>query len=157
MLTQSQSNFLAMAAGAAVASERTTGVPAAFTLSQAIFESGWGSAMPGNNCFGIKADGHGSGTHYSVTKEFLNGTWRTMSLTFESYSTLADCFNDHGRLICQGPYLAAWNQYKLDHLIEPYIRGIAAHYATDPTYASKMIAESQSGIVTNAIAAARLS
>lgn len=155
MLTPQQQAFLDMAAAAAVASERATGVPAAFTLSQAIFESGWGSAMPGNNCLGIKADAHGSGVHYSITREYLNGTWHTMSLAFESYATLADCFKDHCRLICQGPYLAAWSQYRKDHLMEPYIRGIAAHYATDPAYAVKMIAEANCAIVTSAVAKAR--
>ncbi|MEV8539192.1 hemopexin repeat-containing protein [Streptomyces sp. NPDC051572] len=39
----------------ATASETATGVPALVTLGQAALESGWGTAAPGNNFFGIKA------------------------------------------------------------------------------------------------------
>ena len=153
-LTPQQQAFLSMAAIAANQSEQATGVPAAFTLSQAIFESGWGSAMPGNNCFGIKADGHGSGVHYSITQEYLNGQWHTMSLAFESYGTLTDCFNDHARLITQGPYLSAWQAYQQGHDMDAFIRAVSPIYATDPTYAAKMLSEAHSLIVTQALVAA---
>lgn len=117
---------------------------AAFTASQCVLESSYLSRAPNFNCFGIKADGHGSGTQYVLTHEFLNGQWQEMSLAFETYPSLAACFADHARLIRQGVYLPAWQQYRVDHNIDNYIRGVSAHYATDPRYSDQMIAETHS-------------
>lgn len=157
MLTPQQQSFLSAAALAAVQSESTTGVPAELTLSQAIFESGWGARMPHNNCFGIKTDGHGCGKQAILTHEFLNGKWLEESLDFEAYRTLADCFADHSRLLINGaPYQQAWTAFQMDHDVDSFIRGVAAKYATDPSYADKIIGEAHSGTVTMALAAARL-
>jgi len=62
MLSPSQLNWLHVGGLASVASERRTGVPAALSLAQSVFESGWGAHFSGlNNCFGIKANGRGIG------------------------------------------------------------------------------------------------
>jgi GH24 family phage-related lysozyme (muramidase)/flagellum-specific peptidoglycan hydrolase FlgJ len=39
----------------AVATEKSTGIPAVAVLAQAALETGWGKAAPGNNFFGIKS------------------------------------------------------------------------------------------------------
>jgi flagellum-specific peptidoglycan hydrolase FlgJ len=105
MLTQPQEDFLALASKSAVQSEMQTGFPAAITVAQAIYESGWGKAMPGNNALGIKSDSKGSGVQYVLTEEYLNGQWIKEPLAFETYASVADCFVDHARLITTGaPY-----------------------------------------------------
>ena len=71
MLTPSQVQFLTAAASAAVSCEKITGVPAALTVAQAVFESGWGSHCPGCNCFGIKANGRGCGTQLQSTRLYV--------------------------------------------------------------------------------------
>jgi len=156
MLTASQQQFLAMAAAAAVACERDTKLPAAFTLAQAIFESGWGSSMPGNNCFGIKPDHHGSGIQYCLSAEFVNGTWEKKPEAFEKYATLADCFIDHARLLTLGdPYIAAWAQYLQDQDLAGFVGRVGAVYGTDPKYREKIWEEMHSQSVIEAIASAR--
>jgi flagellar protein FlgJ len=144
-----------VAAPAAIASEQATGIPATLTLAQAIFESAWGSRAPNNNCFGIKADAHGSGVQYVLTHEYLNGQWEEMPLAFEKYDNLADCFSDHARLIQQGVYASAWGQYQQDHDLDAFIKGVAAHYATDPNYYTEIDAEAHSGTVQNALQSVR--
>ena len=144
-----------VAAPAAVSSERTTMVPGELTLSQAIFESAWGSRSPGNNCFGIKCDAHGSGVQYVLTHEYLNGQWKEMPLAFEKYATLTDCFSDHARLIQQGVYAPAWAQYQKDRDLDAFIKGVAVHYANDPGYYTEIYAEANSDTVKNALSVAR--
>lgn len=157
MLTPKQQQFLVMAAGAAVASERATKLPATLTVAQAVWESGWGSRMPGNNCFGIKPDHHGSGVQYFVSNEFINGAWRKESEAFEKYDTLADCFNDHARLITQGaPYQEAWERFLQDGDVDGVAARVSKVYGTDPQYAEHMLNMMHSQAVSQAVAAARV-
>ena len=156
MLTPQQVQFLNSAALAAVACEKTTGVPAALTVAQAVFESGWGSHCPGCNCFGIKANGRGCGTQLQSTSEFVNGQWTHPVLEFECYASLADCFTDHGWLISRGaPYAQVWKQFQEDHNYPQFVLGLAKIYATDPGYGGTILSFSTSTTVSNAIAAAR--
>jgi flagellum-specific peptidoglycan hydrolase FlgJ len=154
VLTPSQQAAVVTIATAAVTCQRLTGCPAALSAAQCIFESSYLTRAPGNNCFGIKVDAHGSGTQYVVTHEFLNGQWLEMPLAFESYLTLADCFADHARLIQSGVYAPAWQAYLAGRDLDAYIRGVAAHYATDPAYATNMLAEAHSSTVSQALALA---
>jgi len=132
--------YLVQAARAAVECERETGCPAEVSVAQWALESAWGKRAPGNNCFGIKDTDRYPDSRYVVTKEYLNGEWRTMKLAFEVYPTLKDCFIDHACLItrlksCYGP---AWLQYLEDRDLDAYIDGISRYYATDPQYAVKI-------------------
>lgn len=151
MLTPEKQGWLGKAAVAAIASEKATGCPASLTLSQAIFESAWGERMPGNNALGIKADAHGSGKQAILTHEYLNGKWEEMPLEFETYDSLEDCFSDHARLIQSGIYAAAWADYQATGNLDRYIATVARHYATDPSYTQKIIAEAHSGTVHDAL------
>jgi flagellum-specific peptidoglycan hydrolase FlgJ len=74
---------------------------------------------------------------------------------FEAYPSLAACFIAHAKLIEGGPYAKAWAQYQTDHNLDNLIRGIAIHYATDPSYAAIIIQLANSPHVTAAIVAAR--
>lgn len=150
-LTPEQQDALQKIATAAVASEQETGVPGELTAAQCIYESAWLSRCPGNNCFGIKSDAHGSGVDYVLTHEWINGKEIEEPLAFETYATLADCFADHARLIQCGVYAAAWEQYRIDHNLDNYIKGVAAHYATAPDYFTEIDAEAHSATVQNAL------
>lgn len=160
MLTVQQQQALVQIATAAVASERTTQLPAELSAAQCIFESGWLSRCPGNNCFGIKPDDHGAGVQYFISKEFLNGEWKTEQEAFEKYDTLADCFTDHARLITQGaPYAAAWGKYLASEPkdLDGLIHGICPIYATDPDYTTKILTEAHSTLLAQALTTARQS
>jgi type VI secretion system secreted protein VgrG len=153
MLTPEQLSALQKIASAAVVAERETGCPAELSTAQAILESSWLTRCPGMNAFGIKATD--SCATYQITKEYLGGQWKTMTLAFEAYDSLADCFNAHARLIQGGPYLPAWKRYQADRDLNGLIDGIAHIYASDPTYSVQIKVLAHGPNVTAAIAAAR--
>jgi flagellum-specific peptidoglycan hydrolase FlgJ len=156
MLTEDQAAALSLIAAAAVAGEKATGLPAELSAAQCIFESGWLARSPGNNCFGIKADGHGAGTQYVVSREFLDGAWVTETEAFEKYASLAACFADHARLITTlAAYAPGWEKYQQDHDVDRLILAIGPIYATDPGYAEEILEEAHAADVTAAIAEAR--
>lgn len=133
MLTVAQSAALEKIGEASVACERLTGIPAELTAAQCILESGWLAHAPQNNCFGIK---HSSGPdNYQLTREYLNGNWLQCEQDFQAYDSLAACFAAHARLLKQGPYQPAWEEYQKTHDLPEFISGISAHYATDLWYA----------------------
>jgi flagellum-specific peptidoglycan hydrolase FlgJ len=138
MLTPNQLQGLSAAAQAAVACEKETGLPAEITVAQWALESGWGSAAPGNNCFGIKAY-PGCQVQSFQTQEVINGERKMLTLEFAAFESLQACFEKHARLLTQGaPYAQAWAQYQQNHDVAALIDGIAPHYATDPHYAAKL-------------------
>jgi flagellum-specific peptidoglycan hydrolase FlgJ len=153
-MTPQQEQALTRIAQAAVAAERTTGCPAELSAAQCIEESAWLTRAPGCNCFGIKA----TDTHetYEQTKEYLNGQWQTMTLAFEAYDSLADCFVAHARLIQGGRYLPAWQQYQTDHSLDNLISNIAPIYASDPGYAAEIRTLAHGPHVAAAIVSQRL-
>jgi|SRR5882672_8420961 len=180
-LTPEQQDFLLKAAQASVESERETGCPGEISLSQSIFESGWGKHMPGNNCFGIKIHGDWEAQYLPTTEWFndaqcaaflakdnqrtaklrelvqQNGDRKLYDCTdaFSAYPTMADCFSDHARLIQNGVYASAWQKYQQDRDLDSYIAGISAHYATAPGYSKQITDEAHSGTVQRALQAAR--
>ena len=156
MLTQLQIVFLSLAADAAVASEKATGVPASLSLAQCVFESEWGAHMPGNNCFGLKANGRGCGNCVLPTREWVNGAWTIQNLAFEKYASLTDCFDDHGWLISKGPpYAAAFAQFKRDGNVAALILGVGSKYATAPGYGQTILTFAKSDTIQKALRAAR--
>ncbi|GEM_PF-2566110 len=141
--TESQAAFILSIARAAQASQRETGVPASVTLAQAILETYWGSsrlAREANNYFGIKArerPGSAGVVWYSVW-EHIAGSDTVQNEPFRAYADLQDSFIDHGRFFAENGRYAAAMEHRSDprafaHLIA------AAGYATDPSYASKLI------------------
>ena len=145
-----QEAFIARAARAARATAKEYDVPAAVTLAQAALESDWGRAHMGdaNNYFGIKAYDKGGvpqigpiakGFITLPTREVVNGRSITVNARFRAYGSMADSFRDHANFLkVNSRYAPAF-----DHTDEPdaFARAIAkAGYATDPSYADKLIA-----------------
>ncbi len=122
-----------------------SGVPAQLILSQAALESGWGKreimhadGSTSHNLFGIKATPAWKGKTVDVmTTEYQNGVARKMTQTFRAYDSYAESFADYARLIgtnkrYEGVKQAASPQEAAQRIQE-------AGYATDPSYAKKLI------------------
>ncbi len=166
MLNPKQSEFLALASSAAVAAEALSGVPAELTTAQAILESGWGRACPGNNCFGIKATPRNPRVVTVTTQEVFTqeqlANWKRHHPTkpvriigtvtdgrmrvelddaFAAFDDLAACFIEHDHLLTQvEPYESALADFKAKDNLAAYIERVAVTYATDPNYAKSIFA-----------------
>lgn len=106
-----QAEFLKLAAPAAIQSQRMTGIPASITIAQAILESGWGRsalATEANNYFGIKATAHLTPDQYieMPTHEFVDGRSTPKMAKFARYTSPAESFASHARLISSAPRYA---------------------------------------------------
>jgi hypothetical protein len=137
--------FIAAVGAAAQTSRKATGVPASVTVAQAILESDWGRsrlARQGNNLFGIKALGGGRGPAGIVTL----ATWEhtpdgdvIVQAPFKAYSTLVQSIGDHGKFFTRNRRYA--DAMAVANDARAFAREIQdAGYATDPSYASKLIA-----------------
>src|ERR1700761_4107507 len=75
-------------------------VPVSVTLAQWVVESAWGAAMPpgSNNPFGIKAAADQPSVE-SATLEVINGASVTTTARFRKFASLAEAFEQHGRLL----------------------------------------------------------
>ncbi|HZT09357.1 MAG TPA: glucosaminidase domain-containing protein [Chloroflexota bacterium] len=126
-------------------SQRLTGVPASVTLAQAILETYWGTsflARDANNYFGIKAyekPGTAGVVWIDAWEVDANGRDVNYPAPFRRYADPADSLVDHGRFFLENSRYA----YALQATSDPkeFARRInAAGYATDPNYATKLIA-----------------
>jgi hypothetical protein len=140
----SGNDFIATVGAAAQRSFKTTGVPASVTVAQAILESDWGRSRltrQGNNLFGIKALGSVTGPAGVVTLatwEHLNGGDVVVQAPFKAYYTLEQSIDDHGRFLTRNKrYAGAMSVADDAHAFARAIQD--AGYATDPSYASKLI------------------
>ena len=130
---------------AAEQAEAETGIPAAFILSQAAHESGWGQreiknadGSSSHNVFGIKAGASWKGAVTEVTTtEYVNGQPQKVKAKFRAYATPEEAFRDYANLIKNSPRYAK--------VVEQggTAQGFAvnlqrAGYATDPAYAAKL-------------------
>lgn len=118
---------------AAIASFKRWSIPVSVTLAQWVVESAWGAAMPpgSNNPFGIKAAA-GQPAVESATREVYNGESVMISAKFRKFDTLAEAFDQHGRLLATGaPYRTAMT---LTANPEAFADSLTGVYATDPQY-----------------------
>ena len=140
----SDTDFINVVGAAARRSSTTTGVPASVTVAQAILESDWGRSRlsrQGNNLFGIKALGSVTGPAGVVTLT----TWEhvdtgdvVVEAPFKAYYTLEQSIDDHGGFFTRN------KRYRAALAVADDARAFAreiqdAGYATDPSYASKLI------------------
>jgi flagellum-specific peptidoglycan hydrolase FlgJ len=138
-----QERFIASIAEAAVASHDRTGVPASVTIAQAILETYWGSsrlAREANNYFGIKAQTKPgpAGVVNFIVWEVIGGRNVMRSEPFRVYHSIAESFVDHGRFFIENGRYAGAMAARDD--ARQFAREInRAGYATDPTYAGKLI------------------
>lgn len=123
---------------AAQAAQRKWRVPASASLGQYGLESGWGAHMPGGsaNPFGIKAR-KGEPSVSAKTSEFVHGRWVRISAPFRKFADLAEAFEAHARLIATVPVYLPAMQALPD--LGAFVAKLAAHYATDPHYASSLM------------------
>jgi flagellar protein FlgJ len=123
--------------------QNETGIPASITLGQIILESSGkyagglsGLAAQAKNLFGIK----GSGTAGSIsmpTSEYVNGDYRTQLANFRAYNSFYDSMVDHAKVLSASRYTQYLSKATS---VNDYASGIAkGGYATDPTYASKLL------------------
>ena len=119
----------------AVAEMQRTGVPASITLAQGIIESGSGLstlAVNGNNHFGIKCHNSWKGGTMKMDDDRKNECFRT-------YNTPEESFRDHSDFLrYRARYKFLFDLDRRDY--KGWAFGLKqAGYATDPSYASKLI------------------
>ena len=145
--------FVQQHTGAAQEAEAATGIPAAFMVSQAALETGWGrkeirhaDGQPSYNLFGIKAGGSWKGPVAEVaTTEYVNGKAQKVMAKFRAYGSYAESFTDYARLMKDSPrYQAAVGGASAKTVAKSdsasaFAQGLQrAGYATDPAYADKL-------------------
>lgn len=132
-----QSEFIGKVKGGAQESMKNYGILASLTIAQAILESGWGEHAPGNNLFGIKANGWKGKTQILTTTEYVNGRAVKVKAAFRVYGSWDESIADHAKfLVTNARYknLIGEKNYKLA------CQKIQSDgYATSPTYAQKLI------------------
>lgn len=114
------------------------------SLAQAILESDWGeSGLSQNyyNLYGVKA-GAAEPSVQLETSEYIDGKRITIMAPFRVYNSWAESVEAHAKLLTYGvdwnpklyePVLKAKNYKEAAHALQK------AGYATDPTYAQKII------------------
>ena len=114
------------------------------SLAQAILESDWGeSGLSQNyyNLYGVKA-GAAEPSVQLETSEYVDGKWITIMAPFRVYNSWTESVEAHAKLLTYGvdwnpklyePVLKAKNYKEAAHALQK------AGYATDPTYAQKII------------------
>jgi hypothetical protein len=137
--------FVNDVSSAAIVASTSTGVPASVTVAQAILESDWGRSalsQSANNYFGIKAVGGlgNDGVVWLPTGEFdAQGQSYETTSAFRAYRSLDDSFADHDRMLSTSSRYQAAMQAASD--ARQFAEDLeSAGYATDPDYASKLIA-----------------
>lgn len=135
------SKFTDAVIAAAQLSQKTWGVPASVSLAQFALESAYGTRMPtgSNNPFGIKASGNYPFVT-SSTREVIGGKSVIVQAKFRKFADFNEAFDAHAKLLATvGLYASAMKAWKVDHDLETGVRLMSAHYATDPSYAAKIL------------------
>ena len=131
--------------GAARQAEAATGIPAAFMVSQAALETGWGrkeirhaDGTPSFNLFGIKAGGSWKGPVAEVmTTEYVDGKAQKVVAKFRAYGSYAESFADYAGLMKGSRRYAG--VVASSSSAQGFAQGLQrAGYATDPAYADKL-------------------
>ena len=119
-------------------------VYASITIAQAILESNWGKstlAAKYYNLFGVKSD-YPNNSKVLRTQEYVNGEWITINGRFQVYASWNASIDEHALLMVNG---TTYNSQQYAQVIAATSYQDAAQalqnagYATDPTYASKLI------------------
>lgn len=114
-------------------------------IAQAALETGWGKAInrdasgrSSHNLFNIKADSRWDGPSVAVnTLEYENGMARREVARFRRYDSFAESFNDFVRFLkTNDRYQSALATNNANEFVKELH---AAGYATDPSYADKVL------------------
>ena len=145
--------FVQQHSAAAKAAEEKTGVPAAFMVSQAALETGWGrkeikhaDGTPSYNLFGVKAGANWKGPTADITTtEYVNGKPQKVTAKFRAYGSYEESFADYAKLMKESPRYqnAVAKAQSAGSSTVAAAAGFAqglqkAGYATDPAYADKL-------------------
>lgn len=114
-------------------------VPASITLAQGLLETGGGQsklAEKANNHFGIKCKGE---AEWPSHKPRIYHNDDAIGECFRSYQSVDESYRDHSEFLALRPYYKAlFNLSVTDY--KGWAHGLKkAGYATDPSYASKLI------------------
>lgn len=128
------------------------GVSPKAIIAQAALETGWGAHVAGNNLFGIKGGGSWQGASLAeLTHEVRNGISRTETAAFRAYDNMAASVHNYASLLLHDArYQRALGQGDNVGAFASALQ--AAGYATDPQYASKVVAVAQSPLMEAATA-----
>ncbi len=125
---------------------RQLGVDPGVLIAQSALETGWGQAMIENrvgatsyNMFGIKAGADWKGAQVEVpTIEFYDGLMVKERAPFRAYDSIAESFDDYVSLVRENSRYSDAVAKGSDPVA--YITALqAAGYATDPSYADKVL------------------
>ncbi len=136
--SETQASFISDLWPAAQEAGQQLGVDPRNLIAQAALETNWGTHVPSNNLFGIKAGGQWSGSTVSAgTQEYENGTAVSTTGQFRAYDSRTQSFQDYVSLLRNSPrYAAALNTGSNVHAFATALQ--RGGYATDPDYASKI-------------------
>ncbi|WP_447001698.1 glucosaminidase domain-containing protein [Saccharothrix isguenensis] len=141
-----QSDYWAAAEPRARAVKAEYGIPASVAAAQAAHESAYGASRLSaayNNHFGMKCvtatdPGPIATGCRSLATEECQPTCGPTTAYFRVYASMTDSFRDYGRVLTTSSYYAHALPYR-DNPRE-FIHRVAERYATDPNYATKIIA-----------------
>ncbi len=137
-------DFIDVLGSEAVVLHKEYGLLPSIILAQAILESDWGQSELSakyHNLFGVKEFGDGPKA-YMMTKEYVDGEWIDVKAYFKVYPDWKSSLEDHTLLFVNG---VNWNKDLYKDVLEAKDYKTAAYalqeagYATDPTYADKLI------------------
>lgn len=141
--TQERQRFFDAIRQGAQTNQEQHGIFTSVTMAQAALESNFGksqlSAQYGN-LFGVKGSPQESVA--LATKEYVNNKWIDTTAYFKKYESWTQSILDHGYLLRYG---TSWNKQQYQAVLVARNYTEAAHglvksgYATDPTYAQKII------------------
>ena len=135
-------DFIAEIAPAARELAAITNIPASFTVAQAALESGWAKSLLAQRYFnlgGVKADSSWHGPTVALpTTEYANGKPVTVQAVWRVYDSWLASIQDRARFLLTNPRYQPAFAYTTGPLFAQAVA--AAGYATDPEYASKLIA-----------------
>ncbi len=142
-LTKSQEYFLRTIGSLARADYYENDILASVTLSQAIFESGWGSsalAAGGKNLFGIKAFSNWKGKVYDQGTSMIYSNYEEFTVSvgqsryndiaaWRGYATWLESVNNHSAVLAQYSGVPGETNYRT-----VYEKMVSGGYCTDPGY-----------------------
>ncbi len=142
-LTKSQEYFLRTIGSLARADYYENDILASVTLSQAIFESGWGSsalAAGGKNLFGIKAFSNWKGEVYDQGTSMIYSNYEEFTVSvgqsryndiaaWRGYSTWLESVNNHSAVLAQYSGVPGETDYRT-----VYEKMVSGGYCTDSGY-----------------------
>lgn len=134
-----KAEFFQKIAPYAVRAMREDKILASLIMAQAALESAYGQIAPGNMLFGVKAGKSWTGLKQLLwTHEVVNGSRIKVQAWFRAYPSWYESLKDHTRLFTTYPRykgLVGETDYR-----KACQEVQACGYATDPSYASKLIA-----------------